>query len=102
MEWELQDQEEDQETGQLEEEEQEIQDINHYNNKLQFKQDSKLDQDQEIIKAPKNPEPLVEDLEQDQIMELITQEEVQEMVQLEEEEQEQENHQDIKVYNNKV
>ena len=41
-------------------------------------------------------------MEQDQIMELITQEEVQEMVQLEEEEQEQENHQDIKVYNNKV
>ena len=71
-----------------------------YNNKLQFKQGSKLDQDQENIKAPKNPEPLVEDLEQDQIMELITQEEVQEMDQPEKEEQE--NHQDIKVYNNKV
>ena len=82
------------------EEEQEIQDINQYNNKLQFKQGSKLDQDQENIKAPKNPEPLVEDLEQDQIMELITQEEVQEMDQPEKEEQE--NHQDIKVYNNKV
>ena len=100
MEWELQDQEEDQEMGQLKEEEQEIQDINQYNNKLQFKQGSKLDQDQENIKAPKNPEPLVEDLEQDQIMELITQEEVQEMDQPEKEEQE--NHQDIKVYNNKV
>ena len=86
--------------GQLKEEEQEIQDINQYNNKLQFKQDTKLDQDQENIKAPKNPEPLVEDLEQDQIMELITQEEVQEMDQPEKEEQE--NHQDIKVYNNKV
>ena len=100
VEWELQDQEEDQEMGQLKEEEQEIQDINQYNNKLQFKQGSKLDQDQENIKAPKNPEPLVEDLEQDQIMELITQEEVQEMDQPEKEEQE--NHQDIKVYNNKV
>ena len=102
MEWviKLLDQEEVQETGQLEEEEQEIQDINQYNNKLQFKQGSKLDQDQENIKAPKNPEPLVEDLEQDQIMELITQEEVQEMDQPEKEEQE--NHQDIKVYNNKV
>ena len=102
MEWviKLLDQEEVQETGQLEEEEQEIQDINYYNNKLQFKQDTKLDQDQENIKAPKNPEPLVEDLEQDQIMELTIQEEIQEMVQLEEEEQE--NHQDIKVYNNKV
>ena len=86
--------------GQLKEEEQEIQDINQYNNKLQFKQGSKLDQDQENIKAPKNPEPLVEDLEQDQIMELITREEVQEMDQPEKEEQE--NHQDIKVYNNKV
>ena len=102
MEWviKLLDQEEVQETGQLEEEEQEIQDINQYNNKLQFKQDTKLDQDQENIKAQKNPEPLEEDLEQVQIMELIIQEEVQEMVQLEEEEQE--NHQDIKIYNNKV
>ena len=42
----------------------------------------------------------MEDLEQDQIMELTIQEEIQEMVQLEEEEQE--NHQDIKIYNNKV
>ena len=102
MEWviKLLDQEEVQETGQLEEEEQEIQDINQYNNKLQFKQDTKLDQDQENIKAQKNPEPLEEDLEQVQIMELTIQEEVQETVQLEEEEQE--NHQDIKIYNNKV
>ena len=102
MEWviKLLDQEEVQEMGQLEEEEQEIQDINYYNNKLQFKQATKLDQDQENIKAPKNPEPLVEDLEQDQIMELTIQEEIQEMVHPEEEEQE--NHQDIKIYNNKV
>lgn len=100
MEWELQDQEEDQETGQLEEEEQEIQDIKDYNNNLQFKQDSKQAQDQEIIKAQKNPEPLEEDLELAQIMEQIIQETEAEMVQLEEEEPE--NHQDIKDYNNKV